>query len=97
LILAPLRDIINTKIKQQFCKKEHFMTVEQINPHLRFAMSFKYPISDTPLVSYDTHIYYIKSGAGRISSGSTFESFENGSVIIVPTGTPYLFSSADSI
>ena len=73
------------------------MTVEEINPHLRFAMSFKYPISDTPLVSYDTHIYYIKSGAGRISSGSTFESFENGSVIIVPTGTPYLFSSAETI
>ena len=69
------------------------MKVEQINPHIRFAMSFKYPIKDSYLVAYDTHIYYILNGAGNLTTGGKIMPFNSGSVILIPCGIPYLFSS----
>jgi AraC-like DNA-binding protein len=73
------------------------MKIEHINPHVRFAMSFKYPIKSTPLVAYDAHIYYITSGSGAISSTDFSAQFRRGCVILVPAGIPYLFSSDEDV
>jgi AraC-like DNA-binding protein len=58
-------------------------------------MSFKYPIKTDPLAAYDSHIYYIIKGAGSIASAGKTEHFSEGSVINIPAGTDYLFSSED--
>lgn len=69
------------------------MTIDQINPHVRFAMTFKYPLKESPLVAYDSHIYYIAKGSGSITSGGKTEQFKEGCVINVPAGIDYLFAS----
>ena len=73
------------------------MTVEHINPHVRFAMSFKYPIKSTPLVAYDAHMYYVTNGSGYIASGDEKKEFSKGCVILVPAGVPYLFGSDEDV
>lgn len=73
------------------------MTIDIINPYLRFAMSFKYPKRTDMLIAYDTHIYYINSGEGEIISDKSSCNFKKGSVILVPSGIPYLFVSQGMI
>ena len=97
LILTFYYDIINTKSKHKHCKKEHFMTAEHINPHIRFAMSFRYPIKGTPLVAYDARIYYVTDGSGFIASGDEKLEFHKGYIIFVPPGAPYLFISDEDV
>ncbi len=69
------------------------MTIEQINPHIRFAMTFKYPLKESPLIAYDSHIYYIVKGSGSITAGGKTELFKEGCVINIPAGVEYLFAS----
>ena len=70
------------------------MTVEHINPHVRYAMTFKYHIRNTAYVAYDEHMYYIISGKGSVLTNGVKElRFEEGCVVLIPAGTPYLFYS----
>ena len=74
------------------------MTIEHINPHVRFAMTFKFYIKSTPSVAYDTHIYYIHKGKGSVLINNTKEEqFKEGSVILVPAGVPYRFISDEEV
>ncbi|MBQ9070836.1 MAG: helix-turn-helix domain-containing protein [Clostridia bacterium] len=74
------------------------MTVEHINPHVRFAMTFKYHIRNAAYVAYDAHMYYIISGKGSVlTNGVKKLRFEEGCVVIIPAGTPYLFSSDEEV
>lgn len=73
------------------------MKTENINPHIRFAMTFRYPIKETPLVAYDARLYYITKGKGTLTASNKTLEFEEGCVLFVPAGTPYLFSSDENI
>lgn len=81
------------KANNNFVKRNIYMTIDQIHPHVRFAMTFKYPLKKSPLIAYDSHIYYIIKGSGSITAGGKKEQFREDCVINIPAGIDYFFES----
>ena len=69
------------------------MTIDNINPYIRFAMTFRYPLKESPLIAYDSHIYYIVKGSGSVTAGGKTEQFKQDCVINIPAGVDYFFES----
>lgn len=73
------------------------MTVSEINPFIRFSGEVLLTETGYSTLSYDHRLFYITDGSCSIDIEGTEHILQNGSVVLIQSGTRYKFSINEKI